>query len=101
MKALFPLSTLFLGAALLFTPALALAQHTPAPETAIPRHTSKGGHGNFAPPRDRKLPPDPHHDIPAHPSRAKHAQNTEKARNGSAGNNSSGSAGGANSSANP
>ncbi|HEV2325724.1 MAG TPA: hypothetical protein VGS10_17370 [Terracidiphilus sp.] len=100
MKTLSHLSSVFLGAALLFTPALASAQKAPSPETAIPRHTSKGGHGNFVPPRDRKLPPDPHRDIPAHPNQARHARNTGKAKDSSAENNSKGPADG-NQAANP
>lgn len=101
MRSLSHLPTVFLGAALAFAPALGMAQKTPAPETAIPRHTNKGGHGNFVPPRDRKLPPDPHHDIPAHPNRASHAGNGREGKNGGTRNGSTGSAGGESNNANP
>lgn len=91
MKTLTPLSSVFLGAALAVAPSLGMSQQTPPPETAIPRHTEKGGNGNFVPPSDRKLPPDPHHDIPAHPNPAKRAPNAKKAKNGSNGRKSHGS----------
>lgn len=100
MKILYSLSFVFIGGALALAPILGMAQYAPSPETAIPRHTDKGGHGNFVPPPDRKLPPDPHHDIPAHPSHAKQARNTKNAKNGSAGTKSSGTATGRSESAN-
>lgn len=80
------LSAALLGAALVFTPAFSAAQQAPLPETAIPRHPKhEGGHGGFAPPADRRMPPDPHHDIPAHPNETKPPAKAKKAKNGSGG----------------
>ena len=85
------LSAALLGASLAFTPVLGLSQQQPrprpgpSPETAIPRHTDKDGKSNLAPPRDRTLPPDPHHEIPAHPNRPEHTRSTKKAKTGSTG----------------
>lgn len=80
MKILSQISLLLLATAITFTPALGMAQHGPVPETSIPRHTNKGGNGNFVPPPDRKPPADTHHDIPAHPSQSKQAKNTKKGK---------------------
>ena len=93
MKTLSQISTMFLGAAIAFTPALAMSQQGARPETAIPRHTKKGGNGNFVPPPDRKAPPDTHHDIPAHPNQSKDAKSNKKARGDDTGNGSNPSRG--------
>jgi hypothetical protein len=85
MKALYQLSSIALGAALVFSPALGITQQNPSPETAIPRHTHRGGGSNMAPPADRKAPPDTHHDIQAHAGQSNHARQKKKTKEGSSG----------------
>lgn len=80
------LSAAVLGAALVYSPALAFAQHNTAqPETAIPRQPSRqAGHGGFAPPPNAKPIPPPHGTVQAHAKHSRKDAKKDKTRNAGA-----------------